>query len=123
MSEPMTERQRIDKRDELAYLVQQAVKGAHMRYDDDDWTRIADALIAEDWVRFPNADAPADLLKTAPRWVAVRDTTLAKVDAIVALAGREGFQVDDLLDELDEARRDRDKALGTDMDGPAEGAA
>ena len=53
-----------------------------------------------------------------PRWVAVHENTLAKLDVIVAMAGAEGFDVDDMLRELDGPRRERDRAIGLSLDTP-----
>ena len=60
----------------------------------------------------------AAALAQMPRWVAVHENTLAKLDVIVALAGAEGYDVDDMLRELDEARTERDRAIGVAPDGP-----
>lgn len=51
-----------------------------------------------------------------PRWVAVHENTLAKLDVVVAIAGAEGYDVDDTLREMDEARNERDKAIGVALD-------
>lgn len=60
----------------------------------------------------------AAALAHMPRWVAVHDNVLAQLDVIVALAGAEGYDVDDLLRDLDQARRERDRALGVRPDEP-----
>lgn len=54
----------------------------------------------------------AAALAGSPGWVAVHECTLAKLDVIVALAGAEGYDVDGLLRELDDARSERDRAVG-----------
>lgn len=59
----------------------------------------------------------AEALVHMPRWVAVHECTLAKLDVIVAMAGASEV-VDSLLADLDQARRDRDRALGTRLDEP-----
>lgn len=58
----------------------------------------------------------AAALAHMPRWVAVHENTLAKLDVIVAMAGAEGFDVDDMLCEMDEARTERDRAIGVSPD-------
>jgi len=60
----------------------------------------------------------AKALSHMPRWVAIHENTLAKLDVIVAMAGAEGYDVDDILRDLDEVRRERDRAIGVDPDGP-----
>lgn len=62
----------------------------------------------------------AEALAHMPHWVAVHENTLAKLDVIVALAGAEGFDVDDMLAELDEARSERDRAIGVRPDDAGE---
>jgi hypothetical protein len=47
-----------------------------------------------------------------PRWVAVHENTLAKLDVIVAMFGADGVDVDGVLGEMDEARSERDRATG-----------
>ena len=47
VQEPDEVRARVDRRDELAYKIQRAVEGSPdtIRYDEDDWTRIADVVM------------------------------------------------------------------------------
>ena len=61
----------------------------------------------------------AAALANMPRWVAVHENTLAKLDAVVAAAGAEGYDVDPVLREMDEARSERDRATGVRPDDPA----
>lgn len=56
----------------------------------------------------------ASALSHMPRWVAVHENTLAKIEAVFAVAMNEGFQLDDMWDELSEARSERDQAVGRD---------
>ncbi len=56
-----------------------------------------------------------------PRWVAVHENTLAKLDVIVAVAGSYGHDVDVVLSEIDEARAERDRAIGVAPDAAPAG--
>ena len=58
----------------------------------------------------------AAALAHMPRWVAVHENTLAKLDVIVAVAGSYGHDVDVALEEMDEARAERDRAIGVQAD-------
>jgi len=58
----------------------------------------------------------AAALADHPRWVAVHENTLAKLDVILAVAGSYGYDVDTVLAEMDEARTERDRATGVDLD-------
>lgn len=58
----------------------------------------------------------AQALVHTPGWVAIHENTLAKLDVIVSLAGAEGYDIDDMLAELDEARSERDRAIGVKPD-------
>lgn len=63
-------------------------------------------------------------LKDCPRWVALHENTLAKLDVVLAIARADGLIADDDLDwllrDLDEARRNAERAHGVDMDAAPE---
>lgn len=46
-----------------------------------------------------------------PRWVAVHENTIAKVETLLAMAGGPLPVVDDALRDLDDARDERDRAI------------
>lgn len=60
----------------------------------------------------------AAALAHMPRWVAIHENALAKVDAALSFMPQHGYDVDDVYRELDEAREERDRATGPDYDGP-----
>ena len=82
-------RARIDRRDELATAIEQAV-AARLRYDEGDWTRIADVVL-------PMIEAEgARALREAADWLESTDSQ--KGIASRALSPGKAFAIDALRD-------------------------
>lgn len=92
MTDPYVQaiRERIDRRDELATEIERACTG-EMRYDDDDWMRVANAVM-------PIMDrAIADVLDAEADSIEATDTQKGTASRELSLGKR--FAIDFLRDE------------------------
>ncbi len=65
-----------------------------------------------------DSDSAARALAHMPRWVAVHENVLAMAETVIAMAGGALPIVDDILRDFDDARAERDRAIGVEMDHP-----